>query len=181
MKKDSVISITGQMESDIRESYTGGAVDMFIPTNDNDELIYCYDVNSLYPYIMKSKELPSGTPIQFEGDIRKYEPTAYGFFYVKITTPDNLKHPILQRRVRTKDGIRTIAGLGTWEDWIFSAKLDYCLTLGYKFEIMHGYKFESRILFDSFIDTLYKMRLQYSKDHPMNYVAKLLMNSLYGV
>ena len=86
---------------------------MFIPTNNNDELIYCYDVNSLYPYIMNSMEMPTGTPIYFEGNIRKYEPNAFGFFYCKITTPTYLEHPILQRRVKTKDGIRTIAGLGT--------------------------------------------------------------------
>ena len=27
---------------------------MFIPTNFNGKLIYSYDVNSLYPYIMKN-------------------------------------------------------------------------------------------------------------------------------
>lgn len=31
-----------------------------------------------------------------------------------------------------------------------------------------------------FVETLYNLRLQYSKDHPMNYTAKLLLNSLYG-
>jgi hypothetical protein len=28
---------------------------------------------------------------------------------------------------------------------------------------------------------MYNLRLQYPKDHPMNLIAKLLMNSLYGV
>ena len=153
---------------------------MFIPTNNNDELIYCYDVNSLYPYIMNSMEMPTGTPIYFEGNIRKYEPNAFGFFYCKITTPTYLEHPILQRRVKTKDGIRTIAGLGTWEGWVFSKKMDYCITLGYKFEILRGYLFKPRVIFKEFTDYLYSYRLEFTKDNPLNYIAKLLMNSLYG-
>ena len=54
---------------------------MFIPTNNNDELIYCYDVNSLYPFVMSSMEMPTGVPVYFEGDVRKYEP---GFSTVKL-------------------------------------------------------------------------------------------------
>ena len=62
---------------------------MFIPTNNNDELIYCYDVNSLYPFVMSSMEMPTGVPVYFEGDIRKYEPRSapFGFFYCKIEAP----------------------------------------------------------------------------------------------
>ena len=58
--------------------------------------------------------------------------------------------------------------------------MDYCLTLGYKFNIIRGYKFEAKILFKEYIQELYNLRLEYSKDNPMNYIAKLLMNSLYG-
>jgi hypothetical protein len=71
-----------------------------------------YDVNSLYPYVMKEFDMPTGKPIQFYGDIRKYEPDAFGFFYCKITAPNNLKHPILQTHIKINKGIRTIAPLG---------------------------------------------------------------------
>lgn len=36
------------------------------------------------------------------------------------------------------------------------------------------------MIFNSFVTELYNIRLQYTKDHPMNYIAKLLLNSLYG-
>ena len=50
MKKDTIAQISGKVASDIRESYTGGAVDAYIPEGEN---VFCYDVNSLYPYVMK--------------------------------------------------------------------------------------------------------------------------------
>lgn len=116
--------------------YTGGATDMYIPTNNSNELIYCYDVNSLYPSVMKNCPMPVGKPTYFEGDIRKTDPDAFGFFYCNIITPKNLEHPILQTHVKTKSGIRTVAALGQYKDMIFSAEMDNAIKFGYKFEIL---------------------------------------------
>lgn len=85
---------------------------------------------------MATKALPIGLPTAFEGNIRAFEPNAFGFFSVKITTPNLLEHPILQRRIKTADGIRTIAGLGSWEGWVCSAEMDRCIELGYTFTII---------------------------------------------
>ena len=111
------------------------------------------------------------------------EPNAYGFFchYVsKITSPDNLLHPILQRNIKTSDGMRTIAGLGTWHGWINSLEMDNALKFGYQFEILRGYQFETGDLFSGYVTKMYNLRLEYEKGTPMNLIAKLLMNSLYG-
>ena len=43
MKKSSFIAmLSGQVTKDIRLSYTGGATDMFIPSNNTNELVYAY-------------------------------------------------------------------------------------------------------------------------------------------
>jgi hypothetical protein len=110
---DTIPQLSGQIEKDIRASYTGGAVDMYIPRPPKGVKTFCYDVNSLYPYVMKEFDMPTGKPIQFYGNIRKYEPEAFGFFYCKITTPENLMHPILQTHVKTNNMTRTIAPLGS--------------------------------------------------------------------
>jgi len=124
--------------------------------------------------------MPIGKPIYFEGEILKYEPNAFGFFYCKITSPKFFDHPILQRRIKTANGIKTIAGLGTWEGWIFSEEVLNATKYGYTFEIIKGYQFERGNLFKGYVEKMYSLRLQYSKDHPLNLIAKLLMNSLYG-
>ena len=49
MEENTIYTLTGQIKEDIRISYTGGSVDMYIPTNPKGSNIYCYDVNSLYP------------------------------------------------------------------------------------------------------------------------------------
>ena len=190
MPKDTLYQMLGPVEKDIRESYTGGAVDVYITNNTFDgnilnpkakaEKLYYYDVNSLYPTVMATMEMPVGKPILFQGDIRSVDPQAFGFFYCKITSPEYLEHPILQRRIKTKDGTRTIAGLGSWEGWIFSGEMDNAMKYGYTFEILQGYKFGKANIFKEYVERLYKLRLEYESGTPINLIAKLLMNSLYG-
>lgn len=99
------------MFDELKEGYTGGATDLYIPYSDKP--VYCYDVNSLYPTVMAEMDMPVGNIKFFEGDITKIEPNAFGFFECKITAPDNLHKPILQTRVKTGSGERTMAPLGT--------------------------------------------------------------------
>src|SRR5580693_2235467 len=97
---DTIPQLSGQVAKDIRQSYTGGAVDMYIPFNNEDTKVYAYDVNSLYPSVM------------LEGDIRVIDPKAFGFFYCNIIAPNNLEHPILQTHIKTEGGLRSVAPLG---------------------------------------------------------------------
>jgi DNA polymerase type B, organellar and viral len=180
LKADTIPQLLGKVASDIREGYTGGAVDVYIPFNEENTNIYCYDVNSLYPSVMQNFEMPVGKPTLFYGDIRKVDPKAFGFFYCKIKTPDNLMHPILQTHVKTEAGERTIAPLGRWEDMILSAEMDNAIKFGYKFNILWGYTFEKGYIFSDYVDFLYNFRLNYPKSNPLNYIAKILLNSLYG-
>lgn len=50
----------------------------------------------------------------------------------------------------------------------------------YKFKIIKSYTFNKGRPFKNINDDLYKLRLEYPKSDPMNYIAKLFMNSLYG-
>ena len=172
--------LSGRIAADIRDGYTGGAVDMYIPKNKVGTKIYCYDVNALYPSQMFNRMMPVGTPIYFKGNIRAQNAQAFGFFYCKITAPENIKHPILQTHVKTDSGIRTISPLGTWSDMLFSAEMDNASKLGYKFEILWGYTFEKANIFKDYVETLHNIRKNYPTDDPMNYIAKILLNSLYG-
>ena len=172
MPNNTIYQILGQVEKDIRQAYSGGAVDNYKPTNvtdinnpsdlDRRKKLFYYDANSLYPHVMKSMLMPVGKPIAFTGNIRLVDPNAYGFFYCKITSPIDMKHPLLQRRIKTKDGLRTIAGLGSWEGWIFSMEMDLAIKHGYQISILNGYTFKTKILFDGYVDKLYKLRLMHA-------------------
>lgn len=98
----------------IKKSYTGGAVDMFIPATAVGEKAYGYDVNSLYPFVMFSRNMPVGIPkyfkvnnialgagkdfnfVDFYSSLNFRKP--FGFFKAEITSPEYLEHPILQGR-----------------------------------------------------------------------------------
>jgi len=77
---------------------------MYRPFGEN---IFCYDVNSLYPTVMRKQNMPIGKIRYFEGDIRKVDPKAFGFFKVEITAPTTIKHPIIQTKIDTGNGLRT--------------------------------------------------------------------------
>jgi hypothetical protein len=177
--------ITSKIQRDIQSGYTGGSVDMFIPsfniiTKEKDKKIYSYDVNSLYPFVMKDNDYPVGNPTYFEGNIINADPNAFGFFYCKIIAPKDLKHPILQIHHKTKDGIRTVSPLGSFSGWFFSEELKNALSFGYKINLIKGYTFEKANIFSGYINDLYSLRLSYPKTDPMNYISKILLNSLYG-
>jgi hypothetical protein len=112
MSEENIPQLSGKIANDIRQAYSGGAVDVYIPKPPKGVKIKGYDVNSLYPSRMKDRLMPIGVPTYFEGNIRAIDPNAFGFFFCNIIAPDNIKHPIIQTHIKTSGGIRTIAPLG---------------------------------------------------------------------
>jgi hypothetical protein len=177
MKESTIPQIMGQVSKNIRSGYTGGSVDMYIP---NGIKIRAYDVNSLYPSQMQSQLMPVGMPTYFNGNILNTDENAFGFFYCEIIAPDNIKHPILQTRVKINGVHKTIAPIGSWEDMLFSEEMKNAINYGYKIKVLWGYTFKSKNIFKEYVEFLYNLRSQYDKSDPMNFIAKILLNSLYG-
>jgi len=180
MVENTIPQISGEVAKNIRSGYTGGAVDMYIPEAPKGIKIKAYDVNSLYPSQMESQLMPIGMLTYFNGNILNIDENAFGFFYVKITAPDEIKHPILQTRVKVNGINKTIAPIGTWEDMLFSQEMYNAMKVGYTFEVLWGYTFKSENVFKDYVNFLYNLRLKYPKTDPMNFIAKILLNSLYG-
>jgi len=65
MPKNTVYQIHDLPEYNIRQSYTGGSVDVYIPHNHANETLYLYDANGLYPSTMLNNPMPTGKPIAF--------------------------------------------------------------------------------------------------------------------
>jgi hypothetical protein len=179
LKEDNKIPlITGDIYTFLKDSYTGGSCDVYKSYSNNK--IYGYDVNSLYPFVMKNCEMPVGIPKYFEGDIFKIDSNPFGFFEVKVTAPEDLHIPLLQTIYKTNNGRRNIAPVGTWIGTYFSEELKEAKKLGYQFEILRGYLFERENIFKDFINDLYQLKANSEKGTADYLIYKLLMNSLYG-
>jgi DNA polymerase type B, organellar and viral len=195
--KNKLPIIIGKTYSDIKKSYTGGAVDVYLPYGEN---LFLYDINSLYPAVMRENPMPVGQPTYFEGDILKYNNISltqdnsneqkdknvetnndrpFGFFEVEIITPNDILNPILQTKLNGRYG-RTIAPIGKWIGWYFSEELYNAEKYGYKLKVLRGYTFEKSFIFPDYVDTLYSIKCNSEPGTAMYTVSKLLLNSLYG-
>ena len=176
-------TITGEIYLFIKESYTGGAVDVFKPYGTN---IYRYDVNSLYPFIMKNYPMPVGNPTFFEGnsnllqDIVK-DKNKFSFVEVELTCPLDLNIPLLTTRYKLPNGsIRTIAPVGSWKGVYTSIEINRALELGYTFKFLKGVSFDSKIIFNDYVDFYFNKKKNSDKNSSHYTISKLMLNSLDG-
>jgi hypothetical protein len=180
LKESKIPLIYGEHYKFLKKGFTGGSVDIYKPSG---KMIHRYDVNSLYPFIMKSTPMPVGYPVYFEGDISLTGniKDLFGFFEVEVQAPSDLKIPFLQTRVKTENGgIRTISALGNWRNVYSNNEIVKGLELNYKFKIFRGYLFEKGDIFSEIIDKLYEIKKNSKTGSPDYIISKFLMNSLYG-
>jgi hypothetical protein len=181
--------LTGEIYKNIKQAYTGGAVDVYKPEHNiitKKGKGYYYDVNSLYPFVMLNNPMPIGEPTYFEGDILRSFNLQYkvdkpfGIFKVEVETPKSLNIPILQLRFKNKSGFKTISPIGKWTGWYFSEEIYNAIKFGYKFKIIKGYLFDKGYIFTDYVNTLYDLKLNSEKNSANYTISKLLLNSLYG-
>lgn len=163
----------------IRRGYYGGHADAYIPRGEN---LYYYDVNSLYPYIMKSYPMPCGKPV-WHGNLVSYDlDNLFGFIEAYVECPITMKRPFLPYKCKKTHVLKFPTGkfVGVY----YSEELKYARRIGYKIYPISGYLFENKnsTPFDNYVLDLFKRRKEakISSNDAMSYIYKLLMNSLYG-
>jgi hypothetical protein len=63
---------------------------------------------------------------------------------------------------------------------LFSEEMDNAIKIGYKIKILSGYTFDKENIFKEYVNFLYKLKASYPRSNPKYYIAKILLNSLYG-
>jgi len=165
--------IKGQVEKDIRKSYFGGNVDVYINEVKN---AYIYDMNSQYPNAML-QEMPIGNPIF---TTEKNIDNIFGFVYGKITAPSEeiLRVPFIQYKDSYIGNVT--CPRGEFSRMIFTEEMKYARKYGYSIDIEYGYHFEKGTgLFDDFVNKHYLIKKE-STDPVLRQIAKLMLNALYG-
>lgn len=163
----------GKQQTDFcRQAYLGGRTEIFKPYCEKGPL-YEYDVNSLYPFVMRDNYFPSSRSFfSFDFDDKRL-----GIYECKVKAPKSIYIPVLGV---IRDG-KYIFPTGKFKGHWTSAEIKYAISLGYKIEILGGYVFEEKKkLFKKFINDLYSIRRSAPKNSVSEIMAKLLMNSSYG-
>ncbi|MGM9834352.1 MAG: DNA polymerase [Bacilli bacterium] len=194
------VSLT--VDSFIRKSYFGGIVYKngdLIDTLTGDVAGLVYDVNSLYPSVMRTRLLPYGEPIFFDGnykdtDIDKKE---YPLYFQEIKVKKfHVKHgfiPNIQIRGSHNFNGTVYAKNNKYLDFDDVEKYEECsfvfsnVQLEYflksydieGIEYIRGLAFKGSYgIFDRYIDTFMEMKKR--GKGAIRATAKLFLNSLYG-
>jgi len=165
--------IKGELEREIRSSYFGGNVDVFINVIKN---AYSYDLNYQYPKAML-QDMPIGNPVlSLETNLDKI----FGFVYGEIYCPSEnvLKFPFIQYKDPITQNVS--CPRGKFKRLIFSEEIKYALKYGYKINLEYCYQFSrGKDLFTNYVKDHYEIKKN-SKDPIQRSSAKLFLNSLYG-
>jgi hypothetical protein len=161
--------LDNKLDKDIRLAYLGGSSDYYLKYGKN---LKHYDVNSLYPLAMCKP-----MPVTFLGE--SYGPNikleeVFGFIEAKITTPKDLKYPLLAY----KHNFETIHPSGSWVGVYFSEELKMVAKYGYQIEIVKVYHFSKEDLFTDYINYFYDIKK--NSKGAERYIAKMHLNQLYG-
>lgn len=163
----------------IHESFCGGHTEV-IRRGKIDKISRCYDVNSMYPYVMSARTYPDPNYAAYtnhssENIIRKY----HGFSYVELDYPSTVYLPCLPVKIHDK----LLFPTGLIKGVFTHIELRQALADG-----AHIHKFGKSIYytrvcqpFTLFINHFYRLRKEYKKaKNPLEVMIKLVMNASYG-
>jgi len=168
--------LSKEIDEHVRSAYFGGRTEIFKPAFrsklNHVKSLYCYDVNSLYPFVMHENNFPTA----YLGEVNQYVPNVFGIYQVEVEVPDMHIPPLCKIRKG-----KLIFPTGSFVTTVTSAEIQYAETLGCKFTIRKGWLFENGgKIFRKFVRALYRIREASEKGSIDNTISKLLMNSCYG-
>lgn len=176
---------TGEMmEEFVRRAYYGGRTEVFTPRIVNG---YHYDVNSEYPFVMKTTEFPVGyyehiyDPEKARTNYRfwlKYRKGA-GIAEANVTVPDMHIPPLPTRVEHGKLENKLLFPVGSFSGvWTYE-EIEYAESLGCTFEIIQTtYWYKTAPIFKDFIEHWEDIKT--NSEGAKREFAKLPQNSLYG-
>lgn len=170
--------ISADMENFSREAYVGGRVEVVKPKLQGSG--YHYDVNSLYPHVMKVNTYPVGKAVRLKG------PSALKFYggsgglhalvRARVHVPGDVFFPVLPKRYKGKLLFPTgkFEGIWTMEELQLAERANGC-TVDI-LELIYWTGKES--LFEGFIERMEQEKVKSTGSRRSFF--KLIQNSLYG-
>jgi len=175
------------------ESYKGGRTEPIFMGH-YDKPIYVYDVNSLYPFVMRN----CFYPIDFIGEyyldeitqnmLWEYEGmgffeinTPYDIFGFKDDQGNFIDIGLLPIKMKIGKDIKLVFPIGNFYGFFNFPEIRYAILKGYKVKPLYVQLWSRGYLpkIKEFVDEFYKLKKEHKGDI-MGDLAKIILNSLYG-
>lgn len=179
-----------EQDADIRKSYKGGFtyVNPIYKNKDIFKSGIVLDVNSLYPYVMKTKLLPYGPPVKYKG--KYFENKSFSLYIQCIRCNFEIKPnrvPTLQIKNGYFNPTEYLTSSGDEPQLLLLTNVDLKLFLEqynvYNLEYLYGYMFKGEHgIFEEYITRWAKNKIEAKKEknYGMYQISKIMQNSLYG-
>ena len=178
--KKPIYSLSEGVDEFVRAAYFGGRTEIFKPLfmGSQKNLLSVWDVNSLYPTVMRENDFPTN----FRYSTYKYNPKEMGFFDAEVDVPLDMYVPPLGTVLKVDGTNKFIFPVGRFSGRWSTVELEYARSLGVKIiKTGEGMVFSNGgPIFKEYVDELYKIREASESDSVDNVLAKLLLNSCYG-
>ena len=172
------LSPSSPLRQVLRRAYYGGRTEAYY-LGPSEQRIYYYDVNSLYPSVMRDHPYPVGGLRTGWYD----DPEKIVAAEVVAEIPESIYIPPLPYRHPKMFQGRLVFPAGGYWGWIGKGEILLLEELGIKYKIIRSiYSPTWEHIFTEYIEDLYNKRLEAKArgDEALQYHYKLLLNSLYG-
>ena len=161
-----------------RDSYYGGRTECFFIGKESKGTYYKFDVNSMYPYVMRENFFPARLQGVRSIDLQKHTfkkgKTILRIADCTIVTTKNC--------IPLRYNKRLCFPIGEFRTVLCEPELQLAEKQGCKIEIHKAAFYEGEKLFTKWVDECYALRARFKaeKNDIYQYNIKILMNSLYG-
>ena len=161
-----------------RKAYYGGRTEAFYIGKIPEDKIYYLDVNSMYPYVMKHKELPTQLELYTDKPVKKHMHEWINNTLCIAEVTIKTDKPYYPYRY----GKKLIFPVGKFRTALCTESLRLALKNNHIVDIHKVAIYKSGILFDDYVDFFYNLKSTAKEkgDKVWYLLSKLFLNSLYG-
>ena len=161
-----------------REAYHGGRVECFHIGKLPKQTYYNLDINSMYPFVMSTMQLPYRLEnISNDGRTKTLEywsKKRYCIAKVTVKT-DTPCYPVFANK-------RLLFPIGQFVTTLQNQEIQYALSHGDIIDIEKVYIYNSDVLFYDYVNFFYSVKVssKLNNNPSWEFIAKILLNALYG-
>ena len=166
-----------------RDSYRGGISDCFKIGRFKNLKLFKIDVNSMYPFTMYEKNLPTRL-VHYDCDgctlkkLKEYLKTYKVIINADVELPPDKAYILSTRKVNKIN--KSVFLSGEFNISVCSPEIEYILKHGKIKKVKEIALYEHYPIFTEYIRFFYDMRLKNKDNACINLFCKLMMNCLYG-